>query len=83
MCSIKDDLSKGIIDPKTGRYEFETSDIAKYYPGQYTFEITGSIGSKSVSITFVLTLVDPCPDVMLHINEPDPFQNKTYILGEP
>ena len=55
--------------------------MANYSPGDYTFEITGTVGSKSDSITFVMTLTDPCPTIMLEIIEPDPFKNSTYILG--
>ena len=37
--------------------------------------ITGSVGAKSVTSTFVMTIVDPCPTTTLMINQPDPFED--------
>ena len=54
-----------------------------YPPGDYVFEITGSVGSKSDTVEFVMTLVDPCPGIELKIVDPDPFRNVTYLLGDP
>ena len=47
--------------------------MANYKPGEYTFEITGIVGTKSATSTFVMTLVDPCPTTALTIIDPDPF----------
>jgi len=44
--------------------------MANYPAGDYTFEITGTVGTKSATITFVMTLVDPCPTTTLTINNP-------------
>ena len=41
-----------------------------YKPGDYTFEITGTVGLKSAKVNFVMTLVDPCPYTKLTINPP-------------
>ena len=57
--------------------------MANYPPGEYTFTITGTVGAKSVTATFVMTLVDPCPNVALTINEPATFVDGTYILRDP
>ena len=38
------------------------------------------MGTKSATATFVMTLVDPCPTTQLTINQPDPFEDQTYIL---
>ena len=54
--------------------------MANYPTGAYTFTITGTVGAKSVTETFVMTLVDPCPGTTLTIKQPDPFADKTYVL---
>ena len=60
LCSIVDGDTQGVFDPINGNYEFFSIDMANYIPGQYTFEITGTVGDKSASSTFVMTLVNPC-----------------------
>ena len=54
--------------------------MANYPAGAYTFTITGTVGAKSVTETFVMTLVDPCPSTILTINQPDPFVDTNYVL---
>ena len=83
LCNIQNSMTSALFDPATGHYQFESRDLVGVQPGDYTFEITGTVGTKSDYITFVLTLVDPCPSIELQINEPDPFKNATYLLGEP
>ena len=83
LCALTDGDSHGVFDPISGNYEFYSIDMAKYIPGSYTFEITGTVGDKSASATFVMTLVDPCPTTVLTINDPDPFEDKTYNLRDP
>ena len=83
LCAIADGTTHGVFDPITGNYEFYSIDMANYQPGQYTFEITGTVGTKSASATFTMTLVDPCPTTVLSIIEPDPFTDKTYPLRSP
>jgi len=83
LCALTDGDSHGVFDPITGNYEFYSIDMAKYLPGQYTFEITGTVGDKSDTATFVMTLVDPCPTTVLSIIDPDPFEDQTYILRNP
>ncbi len=73
LCAISDGSTHGVFDPITGNYQFYSIDMVKYKPGQYTFEITGTVGTKSASATFVMTLVDPCPTTTLTIIQPDPF----------
>mgnify|MGYP000911651394 FL=1 len=80
LCDKSDGDTHGVFDPITGNYEFYSIDMANYLPGSYTFEITGTVGTKSATATFVMTLVDPCPTTLLTINQPDPFEDQTYIL---
>ena len=68
LCAISDGDTHGVFDPITGNYDFYSIDMANYKPGQYTFEITGTVGTKSASATFVMNLVDPCPTTELTIN---------------
>ena len=77
ICSI---LGVANFDPATGNYDFTTFDMATYPAGDYTFTITGTVGAKSVSETFVMTLVDPCPTTALTINNPASFVDGDYIL---
>ena len=60
LCAVNDGDTKAVFDPITGDYEFYSIDMANYLPGQYEFEITGTVGTKSAKATFVMTLVDPC-----------------------
>ena len=60
LCSLSDGDTRAVFDTITGNYEFYSIDMANYQPGQYTFEITGTVGTKSAKATFVMTLVDPC-----------------------
>ena len=80
LCSIIDGSTQGVFDSITGNYEFYSIDMANYLPGSYTFSITGTVGTKSATATFVMTLVDPCPTTILTITDPDPFSDQTYIL---
>ena len=73
LCALTDGDSHGVFDPITGNYEFYSIDMANYVPGQYTFEITGTVGDKSATSTFVMTLVNPCSTTVLTIIDPDPF----------
>jgi hypothetical protein len=56
-------------------------NIKDYPPGKYTFAITGTVGTKSDSILFEMTLVDPCP-YGLELKFP-PFNNMQYVLKDP
>ena len=80
ICSITDGDTVATFDSSTGNYEFTSIDMANYPAGPYTFTITGSVGAKSVTSTFVMTIIDPCPTTTLTIKQPDPFEDKTYIL---
>ena len=83
LCQISDGSTQGVFDPISGNYEFFTEDMVNFKPGEYTFEITGTVGSQSTSATFVMTLVDPCLTTKLSIIEPDPFEDLTYTLRDP
>ena len=80
ICSISDGATVANFDPVTGNYDFKSIDMAIYPTGAYTFTITGTVGAKSATETFVMTLVDPCPSTTLTIKQPDPFADKTYVL---
>ena len=82
LCAIDDGDTQGVFDPITGNYEFYSIDVDNYLPGSYTFEITGSVGLKSATATFVMTLENPCPN-SLSINNPGPFTDQTYNLRDP
>lgn len=80
ICNLIDATINAVFDPLGVTYVVSTADMVTYPPGDYTFEITGTVGSNSNSATFVATFVDPCPTTTLTINEPDPFSDQTYIL---
>ena len=83
ICSILDGATVANFDPVTGNYDFQSVDMANYPAGAYNFTIKGTVGAKSVTETFVMTLVDPCPTTTLTIKQPDPFTDKTYVLRAP
>lgn len=72
----------GAFDPITGNFSFKSIDIAKFAPGDYVFEVTGNVGTKSSSEIFTLTLVNPCFTATLSIVN-NPFSDKTYVLRDP
>lgn len=84
---MSDGTTGGVFSTITGHHEFYSTDMAKYPPGDYTFEITGTLGTANTSgaiskkITFVMTLVDPCPTTTLTISSL--FVDKTYTLRDP
>ena len=65
-----------------GTFEFETTDMVAWPPGDYVFKITGTLGDKSDDATFTLTLADPCNESLLSIVKPVSFVDSYYILGE-
>ena len=75
LCAISDGDTSGVFDEDVGSFEFYSIDMTNYKPGSYTFEIKGTVGLKSATVTFVMTLVDPCPATELTINQPDPFSD--------
>ena len=83
ICEIVDGNTVATFDPATGDYTFTSFDMANYPAGGYTFTITGTVGAKSVSETFVMTLVDPCPTTVLTINNPADFVDGDYVLRDP
>ena len=83
ICEIVDGDSVATFDPATGDYTFTSFDMANYPAGDYTFTITGTVGAKSVTETFVMTLVDPCPTTVLTINNPADFVDGDYVLRDP
>ena len=80
LCAITNGSTHGVFSEITGNYEFYSTDMANFPAGDYTFKITGTVGTKSAYITFVMTLVDPCPTTQLTIN--NPFVDQTYTLRD-
>ena len=62
----------GNFDSTTGGFSLETIDKDYYLPGTYTFDITGSVGSKSDIVTVTVVLVDPCPSTTLTLSQTFP-----------
>ena len=61
ICSITESDTAATFDSTTGDYTFTSIDMANYLPGDYVFTITGTVGAKSVTSEWTMTLVDPCP----------------------
>ena len=83
LCAINDGDTQSAFNAVTGNFEFYSIDMANYKPGQYIFEITGTVGTKSDTALFMMTLVDPCPTTVLTIIDPDPFTDQIYNLRDP
>ena len=81
LCSVQDGSTVAEFNAVTGDYTFNSSDMQNYKPGSYTFEITGTAGSKSAIATFTMTLVDPCPTTALFLDE-SVFTDSTYSLRD-
>ena len=56
--------------------------MANYPAGSYEIKITGTVGSQSDFITFVMELVDPCPTATISLNQ-SPITDDTYTLRDP
>lgn len=80
ICSINALPDSTASFDAAGSYILNTIDMASYPAGDYTLSITGTVGNKSASTDIVVTLVDPCPNTLLTIVEPDPFEDDTYVL---
>ena len=82
ICSITDGETKATFGTTTGDYTFTSYDMVNYLPGDYEFTITGTVGAKSVTSTWTMTLVDPCLTTQLTIKNPAPFFEQDYILRD-
>ena len=82
ICDVNDVLTQASIDPVTGRYTFQSTDMAGYPAGTYTLQITGTVGLKSATQTIEVELVDPCPTAALTLL-PSPFVDDSYTLRDP
>lgn len=82
LCSLSDGSTVASFDVLSGDYFLETIDIDNYPPGDYVFEIKGTVGSKSDFASWTLTIVDPCPDAVFFL-QANPFGNVTYYLRDP
>jgi hypothetical protein len=89
LCIITDKDTFGVFDSATGNYSFRTFNLIDYPEGVYTFEITAVIGpdplfpTKTVAITFDMTLVNPCLTQKLTWSPTATFFSKTlYFLNQ-
>jgi len=67
------------FDSATGDLSFETNDNATYPPGEYKFDITGTVGSGSDSVEVTLTITDPCPFATLTLSEDFPNVTEYFL----
>lgn len=51
-------------------------------PGVYTFDVIATVGSTSSTVTFTLTLVNPCENDVTLTLQPSPFGDQTFSLGD-
>ena len=79
ICSVNDGATQGVLDPVTGNYAFESTDMATYPAGTYLLLITGTVGTKSDSFTLTIELVDPCPTALITLL-PSPISDDEYVL---
>ena len=73
------------IDNATGQITVQSSDMAKYRPGDYLVTLRGSAGTVFpvfVDTTFTLSLINPCPTAALSNLQKEPFLSVTYTLGD-
>lgn len=77
--------SAATFDITTGAYTFITNDMTTFAEGIYHFRITATIGTRTTSVTFTITIVNACPTVMPAILN-NPFINSPYaytIYNQP
>lgn len=72
--------SAGTFDTVDGSFSFSTNDKTTYPPGEYTFTVTGSVGSASDSVTITVTIEDPCIDTLITLTED--FADLSYTLRD-
>ena len=73
------------LDSDTGSLSFNSYDMAKYSPGEYTFTIRASISdypSIMTDFTYTIILTDPCPTASFVTLNSRPFDDMVYVLGE-
>ena len=71
LCDIATANSVGTFNHASGNYEFKSDLVTEVEPGEYTFEITATVGATMSSISFVLTIEDPCVNSdFITFNEP-------------
>jgi hypothetical protein len=73
--------SESTFNSQTGQFTFQSADKVNFPPGNYDYTITATIGSMSKSVTFTLSLLDPCSQATLSIGV-NPFAagSFTYVL---
>ena len=82
ICDVNEVLTQAAFDPVTGRYTFQSTDMASYPAGIYTLQITGTVDLESASQIIEVELVDPCPTAALTLL-PTPFVDESYTLRDP
>lgn len=65
LCSVNDGTTQASFVESTGRYSFESIDMANYTPGTYSLTVTITSGLKVDSFSLDIVLSDPCPTVDL------------------
>ena len=73
------------LDSDTGSLNFNSNDMAKYSPGEYTFTIRASISdyaSIMSDFTYTIIFTNPCPTASFVVLNSRPFDYMVYILGE-
>ena len=79
-----DDPEIVTFDPASGHFVFETADMEKYSPGQYQFNMRGTVGVQdkiSADYSISLKLVNPCPLTSLRNVLGTSFMDMRYTLG--
>ena len=64
LCDLIEWTTVGTFNVVTGGYTFQSFDVPNVPAGDYVFEVTGTIGTYgdvTDSITFTLTMINPCP----------------------
>ena len=81
-CAFVSGTTVATFDSSTGNFSFSSIDTANYSPGLYSFEITGTVGTKSDKVIISVELIGPCSTAEITLL-PSPVSDDTYILRDP
>lgn len=65
LCDELDGNSEFVFDSNEAEHRFKTIDNVRYPPSTYQLTISGNVGTETVDVVLSLTLVDPCPSVIM------------------
>ena len=65
LCDELNGDSEFVFDSNEAEYRFKTIDNVRYTPSTYQLTISGNVGTETVDVVLTLTLVDPCPSVIM------------------